>query len=451
MNKDHSSDELQEYPVEGGDLPPIPDQSDRSYASSYIRLLACLQREQMIWRSQPEYPYLSVNAEALNRCYSTSGRTVLLTHEFLLQNLSREELGRIMAARMVGGGVDAGIAPTSDLVPKGAVNPNAYSLWSFNPPLHIGTTPFMAEGIWLLVLDEDQPYQYSVAKLNSSESHSFPVSKCLSLEPYREFQSHFHERYRKSRKPLNADELAELDKFISTVFEANKKVLKEAELYHLRNKDENPQYTHSAPLLTPFDRLVHDKKGEPRIEHNLALLHYKKAIEEFNCAKNAEDSGNDERKVIHGAYCLIALAAFIEAAANRAYFVSKNSHDVLDDNRTPTSRLLSEAEQIAHSRDNAPQRRFKRLKKSSKEYRALEDVRQTRNKLIHATEVAVQIDQGVGVSELVACLSVENCRRLLSLVRKALVHIVEQVPEIGLQVRLDDNDNVRWLGELEIP
>lgn len=447
MNKEHSSDDIEEYPVEGGDIPPIPDRSDRGYASWYIRLHACLQREQMIWRSQPEYPYLSVDVEALNRCYSTIGRTVLLTDDFLLQNLSREELGRVIAARMVGGGVDAGIASTSDLVPEGAVNPNAYSLWSFNSPLHIGTTPFMAEGVRLLVLDEDQPYQYTVADLDSFESRSFPVSEFLPLEPYREFQSHFHERYSKRRKLLNADELAELDKFIITVFEANKKVLKEAELYHLRNKNANPQYTHSAPLLTPFGRLVHGKEGEPKIEHNLALLHYKKAIEEFDCAKNAEDSGSDERKVIHGAYCLIALAAFIEAAANRAYFVSKGSHGVQNDERSSTDRLLSEAAQIARKR----QRRFRRLKQSSKEYKALEDVRKIRNKLIHATEVAVPIDQGVGASELVACLSVENCRRLLSLVRKALVHIVKQVPEIGLQVRLDDNDNVKWLGEREVP
>ena len=292
----------------------------------------------------------------------------------------------------------------------------------------------MAEGIWLLVLDEDQPYQYAVADLDSSESHSFPVSKSLPLEPYREFQSHFRERYRQSRKPLNADELAELDEFISIVFEANKEVLREAKLYHLRHKDKKSRYTHPAPWLTPFGRLVHDEEGEPSIEHNLALLHYNKAIEEFNCAKNVEDSGNDERKAIHGAYCIIALAAFIEAVANRAYFVSKGSHDVLNDKRTSTTRLLSEAKQIARRR----QRRFKRLKQSSEEYRALEEVRQIRNKLIHATEVAVPIDQGVGASELVTCLTVENCRRLLSLVRKALVHIIEQVPEIGLQVRLDN-------------
>ena len=303
----------------------------------------------------------------------------------------------------------------------------------------------MAEGIWLLVLDEGQPYQYAVAKLDSSESHSFPVSKSLPLEPYRELQSHFRERYRQSRKPLNADELAELDEFISTVFEANKEVLREAELYHLRLKDKKSQYTHPAPWLTPFGRLVHDKEGEPSIEHNLALLHYTKAIEEFNCAKKAKDSENDEREVIHGAYCIIALAAFIEAAANRAYFVSKGSHVVSTDNQHSTDRLLSEAERIARQRH----RRLKRLKQSSEEYRALEKVRQIRNKLIHATEVAVPIDQGVGASELVACLTVENCRRLLSLVRKALVHIVEQVPEIGLQVRLDDK--VKWLGEWEVP
>ncbi len=438
MNREHFLDDLEKYPVEGGDIPPILDRSDGGYASWHIRLLACLQREQMIWRSQPEYPYLSVDAEALNRCHSTIGRAVLLAHEFLLQNLSRKELGRIMAAGIVGGGVYAGITPTSDFLPEGAANPNAHCLCAFNHPLYIRSTPFMAEGIWLLVLDEDQPYQYAVADIDSSESHSFPLLNSLPLGPYRELQSHFRERYRQSRKPLNADELAELDEFISTVFEANQKVLKEAEHYHLRHKDKKSRYTHPAPWLTPFGRLVHDEEGEPSIEHNLALLHCTKAIEEFNCAKNAEDSGNDGRKVIHGAYCIIALAAFIEAAANRAYFVSKGSHVVSTDNQTSTARLLSEAEQIAHRRDDAPQRRFKRLKQSSEEYRALEEVRQIRNKLIHATEAAVPIDQGVGASELVACLTVENCRRLLSLVRKALVHIVEQVPEIGLQVRLDE-------------
>ena len=99
MNREHSLDDLEKYPVEGGDLPPIPDSSDEGHASWHIRLHACLQREPMVWRSQPEYPYLSVDAKALNRCYSTIGRTVLLTNEFLLQNLSRIELGRIMAAQ----------------------------------------------------------------------------------------------------------------------------------------------------------------------------------------------------------------------------------------------------------------------------------------------------------------------------------------------------------------
>ena len=34
-------DDLREYPVEGGDLPPIPDRSEKDYASWRIRLLAC--------------------------------------------------------------------------------------------------------------------------------------------------------------------------------------------------------------------------------------------------------------------------------------------------------------------------------------------------------------------------------------------------------------------------
>ena len=83
------------------------------------------------------------------------------------------------------------------------------------------------------------------------------------------------------------------------------------------------------------------RKVSPELSTNLALLHYKKAIEEFNCAKNAEDSGNDERTVIHGAYCIIALAAFIEAAANQAYFVSKGSHDVRIDKKTVFDRSSS--------------------------------------------------------------------------------------------------------------
>lgn len=248
-----------------------------------------------------------------------------------------------------------------------------------------------------------------------------------------------------SRKTLNANELAELDRFISDVFDTNRKVLKEAQLYHLRHKDREPRYMHPAPILTPFGRLMHDRDGKPSVEHNLALLHYTKAIEEFNCAKYAEDGGDEKRRVIHGAYCIIALAAFVETAANKAYFVSQESYNVATDNRTSTERLLSEAEQIARRQ----KRKFRRLKKSSEKYAALEDVRQIRNKLIHATEVAVPIEQETQTSELIARLTVVTCRRMLSLVRKALVHILDQVPEIGLQVRLDDR--VNWLDDLEVP
>lgn len=144
--------------------------------------------------------------------------------------------------------------------------------------------------------------------------------------------------------------------------------------------------------------------------------------------------GNDSRGIDVGIYSRFPLGGIW-------------THMFDNDERSSTDRLLYEAEQIACKR----QRRFRRLKQSSEEYKALEDVRQIRNKLIHATEVAVPIDQGVGASEFVASLSIENYRRLLSLVRKALVHIVKQVPETCLQVRLDDNDNVIWLDEREVP
>lgn len=446
---DDSDKGLRSFVVQGGTLPAPDGEDDRSAALWYIKIRSCLQRERSIWKTQAAYPYLSVDALVLNTAYREDRRVVLVTNNFLLQNVTRSDAGRIMAARLVGGGVDAGISQSSDLFPEGAVNPNAYCIVAFEPVLFVGGMPFLAAAPWLVIIDQGVPFQYTIAELRSDGQHSYPHSAELDFTPYKDIVARYRETYLQNAGDLNAQGLSELDALLDELFAINNNIHREASLYHLRRKQLPARYVHHAPTLTAYGRLVHGAGNEPQIEHNLALLHYRKSLEEFHHAKLADSGGDVDRAVLHGAYCMIALATFIEAVANRVHFTARGEYPDLKDSRTAEDKLLEEAERITKNRADRKARSFTRLKQTSAEYGALVQVRKIRNHLVHAIEKAFPVDPGTRLSELFAMITVGNCRRLLSLVRQGLLAVLDQVPEVGVLVRLDRG--VIWLGDMEVP
>jgi hypothetical protein len=440
---------IRDYPIIGASLPSPTTRDDLAISHWRIKILSCLQRHRHLWTIQSEYPYLAVDGDKLGEMLATHERTTLLSHDFILQNLSREEIGRIVATRMVDGGVATGLTQTSHLFPEGPANPNAYCLVAFNDVLQLGTTPFIADGVWLIVIDSTLLYQYTIAKLESDGVHSYAHSSCLPMDPYRELAKVYRDRFFQNRGTIDSAEQESLSSFLDSVFDVNRNVHDEAIRYHLQHKSVGPEYTHDAPTLTMFGRLAHDQLGAPTIEHNLALLHYRKAIEEFNRAKDAEQSGALEDVVTCGSYCAIALAAFVDAIANRTYFVSQGRHVDQTDSRTPSERLRDEAEKITKSRSDPTKRHFRRLKQSSDCCKALDEIRQIRNSLVHAIETPYTVDADSQLSSLFATVSVANNRRLLRLVREAVAFVVDQIPEVGVPVRLDRR--VTWLGTWEVP
>lgn len=414
-----------------------------------LRLEYSLQHDRDVWRPTREYPYLEIDGEALAKHIMEHRRITVLGSGFVIQNLRSEDARRILAARMVGGGVDAGISSTGHHLALGAVNPNAFHYMAFNSPFMIGVHSYLAQSPWLVVVEEDGSlYQYEVAELRVREKRSYPHSEVLPLETIDGLGREFWDSYIRRRNPLGEDGVGEVSEFLDRLFQANGMVHREALLHHLRNRESRPKFDYEAPILTTFGRLVHDDEGKPAIEHNLSVLHYRKAIQEYNAAKVADTEGRRDDAVIHGVYCVVALAAAVESVANKVFFVSRGAHVDRTEDRSPLDRLLAEAESITKARPDKEKRRFRRLKQSSDEAKAIEEVRQLRNSFSHAVELAVDIDPMSQQSQLLSAVSVENCQRLVNLTRLGLRHVLDQLPEVRDTISLN---GLVWLGDLEVP
>lgn len=414
-----------------------------------LRLEYSLQHDRDVWRPTREYPFLEIDGEALAAHVKEGRRITVLGSGFVIQNLRSDDARRILAARMVGGGVDAGLSSTGHHFALGAVNPNAFFYMAFNSPFMIGVHSYLAQSPWLVVVEEDGSlYQYEVAELRVREGRSYPHSEVLPLDTIDALGRAFWDTYIRRRDPLGEGELVEVSDFLDRLFQANGVVHREALLHHLRNRQGGPKFDYEAPILSTFGRLVHDGEGKPAIEHNLSVLHYRKAIHEYNAAKTAHTEGRRDDAIIHGVYCVVAIAAAVESVANKVFFVSKGAHVDRSEDRTPLDRLLEEAESITRARLDKDQRRFRRLKQSSDEAKAIEEVRRLRNNFSHAVELPVDIDPVSQQSQLLSAVSVENCRRLLNLTRLGLRHVLDQLPEVRDTISLN---GLVWLGDLEVP
>lgn len=449
MNDDESKTGLYRFNVVPSTGGTSSETFERAPTLLQLRYLYSLQHDSDIWRTQKEYPYLHIDGEAWEKyVQAQDDRITLLSSGFLLQNIGNLDARRRLLDNLFGGGTYAGFSPSGNHFPEGPVNLNAYTYHGFNSPLLVSELAFLAESSWLIVIEKDDLFQYTVAELRSDGNHSHPFSKDLPLQEVVELGNKYRESFFQNHGPLSDAELSSLTDLLGNIFSANQNVHREAKIYHLRRKKNQPRYEYHAPALTAFGRLVHEEDGRPAIEHNLALLHYKKAIREFNQAKASEIAGQPDETAMHGAYCIIALATFIEAIANKVYFVANRKQIGINDARPPIDRLIEEAERIVRARRSG-NRHFKRLKQSSDEYKACNQVRQLRNRFVHAVESACPIDAESNMSELLASVTVENCRRLFHLVRIAISTVLEQVPEVRNTVQLAGN--IRWFGEDEVP
>jgi hypothetical protein len=117
--------------------------------------------------------------------------------------------------------------------------------------------------------------------------------------------------------PNSSDDGALYADMLDAIFEQNLAAHSFANAHHAASTSNGPKYNYRPNELTRYGRLVHTAEGEPRIETSFALLHYEKALYEYDSLKRASSAQDMERRYMHGVYCVVAIASCLEAVANR--------------------------------------------------------------------------------------------------------------------------------------
>lgn len=403
-----------------------------------------LQRHRDVWTPIDEYPYLAIDIEQLEKHLASTSSFVVFTRNRLHQNLRPHEFGQRLLDSMTGSAVTGGFASPSDVFVEGMANPKASGLISLGEPLIVGAHPFAAMGThYIYYHDREHIYQRRFAELVTVGTKSRPRCQHADFDLLAELQEGFYRDYINAPKGQAVD-LVRLASLLDGMFAQNLKVHEAAERHHREREPNDQAFDYPAPLLTKYGRLVHDAAKTPRIEISYALLHYEKAIREFNAAKIAERQQDADATFFHGVYCVVGVAACIESVANNVVFAATSKHPDAKDKRTPLVKINESGMAIARQQG----RQFVPLAKGQSAYDALDRVRVARNRFMHAKEVANDIDSSMQVSTEVAMVGVAACREYLLRLREAVADIYRQLPDHRPPIA---TGTIKWLGDLEIP
>jgi hypothetical protein len=168
-------------------------------------------------------------------------------------------------------------------------------------------------------------------------------------------------------------------------------------------------------------------------------------LREFNEVKAAVKACNTEAAFFHGVYCVAAVAACIEAIANKLVFQQTAAHPDHRDRRQPLQKINEAATALAQAAGLA----FIPLAAEQPSYDALETVRQLRNAFMHAKERDEEVDPVALTSTVFTQVDEAHCRTYLQQLKLGVAHVYRQLPALASPIVT--RDNVKWLGELEVP
>ncbi|WP_152984467.1 hypothetical protein [Stenotrophomonas terrae] len=403
-----------------------------------------LQSDRDSWIIKPEWPFLAIDRVRLRSRLHGLTRFPVFSRSILCQNMRPMDFGLRLMDRFGGGGTTAGLGDRSNVFVEGKANSEVNYLFDMNPALSIGSTPWLAEGVRMIFVDDGDLFQYKYGELVSTESHSYSVSESFDFTLLTIMQRRYYAEFFNGPRD-GSEDLAELASLLDMSFEENKLSLAAADEYHAGRVPSLPSSNYRPPLLTKYERLTHDESGRPKVEVSFALIHYEKAIIEFNELKTSAASGGADNGLVHGLYCVIAVAACLEAVGNYLVLVQTGFHPLRADMRTPLAKINAAAQSIAASR----QVLYVPLQEAANPYLLLERVRKLRNKFMHAKEVANDIDPDIHTSSLIKDVGEAACREYLSSLRELTRQVFEQIPWI--QVPFVTRSNYIWMGELEVP
>ena len=178
---------------------------------------------------------------------------------------------------------------------------------------------------------------------------------------------------------------------------------------------------------------------------SFALLHYETAITEFDAVKRHHASGNLNDAFRHGVSCLVAVAACIEAIANRLVFLQTGAHPTHRDKRQPLTKLNDGAAALVTRRGGT----YVPLTAGEITYDTLDSVRNIRNSFMHAKELETDIDLSTSTSMILTSIDEAHCRNYLRQLRLAVNHVFSQLPHLAPPIVT--RENVIWMGNLEVP
>lgn len=420
------------------------DTQDPEWPLTEHVLQACRQ----VWVTMPRFPFLSINPARLEvekqRVRNGDGFLVFSPSALLLQNASAGELGQRMAQVLLGPGVNAGSSEASRHIVEGIANPLAQGLVRFNPPLAIGVHPYAALSTRYQHYSRTITCQREFAETVTVEGFTRPRSKWVGFDRLADLVHEFHSNFINGPKDVPPD-MERLSRLIDDIFVENITVMAAAERHHVASLPTETEIAYPAVTLTRYGRLAHDANDNPKIEIAFALVHYERAIAEFDEAKKAHTTQDREAAFAHGVYCVVAVAACIEAIANRLVAIATGSHPTFRDRRKPLEKLNESATAIATAHGQT----FVPLVAGQPGFDELDEVRQLRNQFMHATEAEGDIDAASRVAVSMVEVSPDRCRMLLRQLRSVVATVFEQLPHLPSPI--PTRTSVRWLGDLEVP
>lgn len=404
-----------------------------------------LQRHRDVWVPIETYPYLAVDTARVDAHCRDIDEFAVFAGGRLMQNLRPDEGGSRLISGMMGGGVDAGMSPDAQVVVEGMANPRAQWVMNFNGTFDIGTHPFAALRTHYIYVDGNGSYQRKFAELVIVDRHSRPRSMHVDFDPLAEMALTFHREYIDGSRDKPRD-IARLAALLDAMFAENGKILAAAAAHHRERAPLEKPFDYVAPTLTRYGRLNHDAGGQPRIELSFSLLHYEKALREFDALKVAVAKKDTEAAFVHGVYCVVAVAACAEAIGNRLSFLQTGVHPDHRDKRQPLQKINDAGAALTQ----AASRAFAPLAAGQPTYDTLDRVRELRNSFMHAKERDEEVDPVALTSTVFTAVDENRCREYLRNLRLAAAHVFDQLaPEHAAPIVT--SENVNWLGGIEVP
>lgn len=259
-----------------------------------------------------------------------------------------------------------------------------------------------------------------------------------------DLRDRFNSAYLNGPRDSPAD-LDALSALLDRSFEQNALSLRAAETHHAGLRSSLASTDYEAPVLTRYDRTTHDASGQPKIEVSFVLLHYEKAIVEFNAMKKSRAAAEMGEAFAHGVYCAVAVAACIEAIANGLVHAETGLHPDHRDRRPPLVKVNDSAAALAVRNGST----YPPLHPGKPAYDVLDQVRRLRNSFMHAKELENDIDPDALTSTVLTAVDEDHSRCYLAALRFAVGHVFGHLP--SLRCPIVTAPNVRWMGTLEVP